>query len=665
MKIRDKIVLLSLLPAVIALALSVNLLWAKRQDLVMANYMADNIRMIAAASALATEIQKERGLSAIFLGKAEADASDLRIQRAKVNEAIPLFEKRAKLSHVSKSGIEEGIRNVSGLEALRRDVDSRSIERSEAVRKFTSTIRSVLVLGKLTLEDKVSLGFGQQISNLVLLNEAQESLGVLRATTSGIFSADKALSLQELQNLVQIYSGVTITLGSPVLLISEAGVKSLSALKGSASWQAVTAAVETVMAKSTVGQYEKDPKQFFAAATDVVGEVSLIQKGEREAALNKIDGIVKGSAAAIFWVVVLFIAGVIGLGFMIVLIVKDIVTSLGVMTNALDEISKGEGDLTRRITIHSRDEMESMAVSFNGFLSNLETMINQIKGSSGQIVSATGEVSSGAGQISDGAQQQSAAFEELSSSVQANAENASGANQISREVAEGAKKAEAALDNTVESMGSIEKGSKQMAEAVELITDIADQTNLLALNAAIEAARAGEHGKGFAVVADEVRQLAERSATSAKEIQSLIKDNLAQVTNGVLVSREAGEITKGIIENIKKIADQIQSISNASQEQAAAMEENTSITESNAAASEQLAASADAMASQATVLKELVGQFKTSGGDSAAEQAPAAKPVVQQKFSKPHVSGKKPAFTASASRRKVSSDGEEKLRIGG
>lgn len=306
------------------------------------------------------------------------------------------------------------------------------------------------------------------------------------------------------------------------------------------------------------------------------------------------------------------IVALIILSIVINIIALSIVNPIKNAIEMLKDIAEGEGDLTKRLKVTSGDEIEEMATWFNTFIDKIEQIIKQVKESATQLASGSDEVSSGAQQIADGAQQQSAGFEELSSSVQSNAANATSSNELTQKTSDQAQTAGDGMQNTIEAIKEIEQSSQKIAESVTFITDIADQTNLLALNAAIEAARAGEHGKGFAVVADEVRKLAERSATSAQEIAQIINKSIKQVESGVKLSDEAGEIIGKILQNITSIAEQLQNISASSEEQSSTMEENTSITEANASAAEELSASAEEMASQAAILKNLVDQFKVT-----------------------------------------------------
>ncbi len=387
----------------------------------------------------------------------------------------------------------------------------------------------------------------------------------------------------------------------------------------------------------------------FTQAIQAAEEIMAFQKERVEYRSQESLQTYKGALTGL--IVVCIVAILIAIGSAI-LITRGITAPLGKMMEMIKDIAQGEGDLTKRLSESSMDELGETCRWFNVFIDKLQGIIGQVAQTTHQVAAASSQMHKTADQMATGAEQVAAqvstvatAGEEMSATSGDIAQNCILAVESSQHASAAAASGVSVVDETIVVMRSIAdrvrnsataveslgRRSDQIGEIVGTIEDIADQTNLLALNAAIEAARAGEQGRGFAVVADEVRALAERTTRATKEIGEMIKaiqqetrgavvameEGVREVANGTEKAADSGKALEQILEQINAVTFQINQVATAAEEQTATtseisnnMQQITEVVSQTSRGAQESATAANRLSGLAEELLKIVDQFR-------------------------------------------------------
>ena len=519
---------------------------------------------------------------------------------------------------------------------------------------FSALLAIIALLSIRTLSSDTDRIVNDRWPKTVLANEVIDNINVVaRALRNAIILEDPLLVQQELARIPEASKIVTDNLDNLEKMIStDKGKQLLNDLKVKRAnyREDLEKAVELVKEgrKKEAGIYlvktlRKTQSAYFSATADLIKyQGQLMGESGKEATS-------RAKQTQTIIVALMLVSTILSIGGSLI-IVRSITVPLSEGVDVANRLAAG--DLTASITIRSSDEIGMLMTSMDNMVKSLRDLIIKIKYAAENMASGSEQLSASAEEISRGMEGQAArssqiatATEEMSQTVVDVAKNTSDIAQISAQAFDQAKdgadvvnrsvnEVQAIASTVTESAQMMERlgdSSKQIGNIIGVINDIADQTNLLALNAAIEAARAGEQGRGFAVVADEVRKLAERTTQATSQINNMISSiqgeveraevtmnsATARVESGVEFSRKAGDALGSIVQSVNNLQSMVQQIASATEEMSTVSETISSDIEGVAtgskeisAGSGQIAQASSDLARLATELQSMVRQFK-------------------------------------------------------
>ncbi len=665
MSIKWKLWLLTAVPLLAVAALSGQQYWANARAAAAMTQVRELTGLATRISALVHETQKERGMTAGFLGSKGAKfAAELPKQRdtaaARADEWFAFLDTldRDAFPDAVQARLGDAIEQWEGLAAVRDRVSSQAIPASEAIGYYTEFNRRCLdTIGAIS-QASSNAEVNAAVNAYVLFLKGKERAGIERAVLSNTFAADK-FGPGMFRKFVSLVTEQDAYFREFALRAGDDAIASFEGAMQHASVAQVQRLRQVAFDNADTGGFGVDAGDWFATITQKINQLKAVEDA-LSGQVTELAAARCAQAVRAQWAVAGFAGAMLLVGgFGGWWVTRSVNRPMLALMGRMQEVSE-TNNLTLTANEKGSDELAQLGKSYNAMLGTMRDLLTRVNQTSEEVAAAATEVAASSEELLTGTDEQSqqvtqigAAVEQMSASVvqverqatevsrdaTAAGEVAQSGREIVQQTVSGMETIRDAVSQSSVAVQDLGKRGEEIGQIIAVINDIADQTNLLALNAAIEAARAGEHGRGFAVVADEVRKLADRTTAATQEIGESIQaiqagtaeavdrmeSGTQRVRDGVDAAGQAGRSLDEIVNTAAGLGQKVGSIAEAAREQTTAsemvaqgIEQINAVSIQSREGSRQAAEAAASLSQRAETLRELVSRFRTEAAKTPA-----------------------------------------------